>query len=250
MLGVVILAAGQGTRMRSPLPKVLHEAAGKPLLEHVLNAVAPLEPTQTVVIVGHEAEQVEARFAGYFVHGHPLTFLRQDFSQGYGTGLALRQTEPAFSGFTGDLLVLNGDGPLIKTATLRALTAAQAAQGEGMTLLTCTMQNPYGMGRIIRKKDSKVARIVEEKDLTPAERDVHEINPGLYVFDRRVFELAAQLKNDNAAGEYYITDLVDLYLRAHRPVQSVLGADETEILGVNDQTQLAHVDRLLRARAA
>ena len=248
MLGVVILAAGQGTRMRSPLPKVLHEAAGKPLLAHVLDAVAPLEPTQTVVIVGHEAEQVEARFAAYLVHDHPLTFVRQDFSQGYGTGLALRQTEPAFSGFKGDLLVLNGDGPLVTTATLRALVQAQAAQGGGMTLLTCTMKNPYGMGRIVRE-GGKVARIVEEKDLTPTEREIHEINPGLYVFDPHVFELAAELKDDNAAGEYYITDLVDLYLQARYPVQTVLGEDETEILGVNNQEQLALVDRLLRARA-
>ena len=249
MLGVVILAAGQGTRMRSPLPKVLHEAAGKPLLAHVLGAVAPLEPTQTVVIVGHEAEQVEARFADYRVHGHPLTFVRQDFSQGYGTGAALKQAEDALADFEGNIMVLSGDVPLVRTETLRALVQRQAAQAEGMTLLTCMMQDPYGMGRIIRAEDGSVVRIVEEKDLTPAEREIHEMNPALYVFDRHVFELAAELKDDNAAGEYYITDLVGLYLQARYPVQTVLGEDETEILGVNDQEQLAHVDRLLRARA-
>ena len=249
MLGVVVLAAGQGTRMRSPLPKVLHEAAGKPLLEHVLGAVAPLEPTRTVVIVGHEAEQVEARFADYRVHDHSLTFVRQDFSQGYGTGAALKQAEDALANFEGNIMVLSGDVPLVRTETLRALVQRQAAQAEGMTLLTCLMQNPHGMGRIIRAEDGSVVRIVEEKDLTPAEKEIHEMNPALYVFDRQVFALAAELKDDNAAGEYYITDLVDLYLRAHYPVQTVLGEDETEILGVNDQAQLAHVDRLLRARA-
>lgn len=229
--------------MRSPLPKVLHEAAGKPLLEHVLLAVGPLEPQHTVVVVGYQAAAVEARFEDY-----PVTFVQQDFSQGYGTGLALRQTETAFAGFGGDLLVLNGDGPLIKTATLRKLVETQAAQGDGMTLLTCTMKNPYGMGRIIRSEDGRVARIVEEKDVTPEEAAIREINPGVYVFDRHVFTLAAELNDDNAAGEYYITDLVGSYLHANYPVQTVLGEDETEILGVNDPEQLELVDRLLQAR--
>lgn len=243
MPAVVILAAGQGTRMRSPLPKALHEAAGKPLLEHVLLAVAPLEPERTVVIVGHRAEDVETRFKDY-----PVTFVRQDFALGYGTGLALKQTQGVLSGFAGDLLVLNGDGPLVKTETLRALVRAQAEQGEGMTLLTCVMRDPYGLGRIVRAKDGSVARIVEEKDATPAEKALREVNPGLYIFDERVFEMTAQLTNDNASGEYYITDLVDLYLKAGYRVQGVLGDDETEVLGVNDREQLALVERILRAR--
>lgn len=229
--------------MRSPLPKVLHEAAGKPLLEHVLNAVAPLNPEQTVVIVGHAAEEVEARFRDF-----PVTFVRQDFSLGYGTGLALRQAEQALPGFDGQLLVLNGDGPLIQTATLRALTDSQAAQGEGMTMLTCVVSNPFGLGRIIRNPDGSVARSAEEKDATEEEKQILEINPGLYVFDRHVFELAAQLTSDNAAGEFYITDLLSLYLRSGYIVQAVTGGDETEVLGVNDREQLAQVERLLLAR--
>jgi UDP-N-acetylglucosamine diphosphorylase/glucosamine-1-phosphate N-acetyltransferase len=242
VLAVVILAAGQGTRMRSPLPKVLHEAAGKPLLEHVLLAVAPLEPARTVVVVGHRAEDVEARFRGF-----PVTFVRQDFSLGYGTGMALKQAEGALPGFRGDVLVLNGDGPLIKTQTLRTLVRAQA-EGKGMTLLTCRVRDPYGLGRIIRNPDGSVARIVEEKDATPEEKAVHEINPGLYVFDRHVFEMAAGLGDDNASKEFYITDMVDLYLRAGCRVRAVLGDDETEVLGVNDREQLARVERLLSAR--
>lgn len=250
MLGVVILAAGQGTRMRSPLPKVLHEAAGKPLLTHVLAAVAPLEPDHTVVIVGHAAAAVEAQFKDYRLNGRPISFVRQDFSQGYGTGRALKQAEAVFAEFEGNIMVLSGDVPLVRTETLRTLVRTQAAQNDGMTFLTCVMRNPHGMGRIIREDDGNVARIVEEKDLAAEEKAVREINPALYIFDRHVFELAAELKNDNAAGEYYITDLVDLYLRAHYPVQTVLGEDETEILGVNDQEQLAQVDRLLRARGS
>lgn len=244
MLAVVILAAGQGTRMKSPLPKVLHEAAGRPLLEHVLLAVAPLEPDETVVIVGHRAEDVEARFRDL-----PVTFVRQDFTLGYGTGSALRQAQGALPGFAGDLLVLNGDGPLLQTETLRALVRAQAAQAEGMTLLTCAVRDPHGLGRIVRNGDGSVARIVEEKDATPEERALREINPGLYVFDRHVFELAAQLSSENASGEFYITDMVDLYLRAGYRVQAVVGDDETEVLGVNDREQLALVDRLLRERS-
>jgi len=243
VLGVVILAAGQGTRMRSPLPKVLHEAAGKPLLEHVLLAVGPLKPERTVVIVGHQAEAVEARLGDF-----PVTFVRQDFSLGYGTGLALKQAQEALADFDGDLLVLNGDGPLLKTETLRALVQAQAEQADGMTLLTCVMNDPHGLGRIVRNSDGGVARIVEEKDAAPEERALREINPGLYVFDRHVFELAAQLGNDNASGEFYITDLIDLYLRAGYRVQAVVGDDETEVLGVNDREQLALVDKLLRER--
>ena len=243
MPGVVILAAGQGTRMKSPLPKALHEAAGKPLLEHVLEAVTPLKPERIVVIVGHQAEAVEARFRDF-----PVTFVRQDFSLGYGTGLALKQAQAALATFDGDLLVLNGDGPLLKTQTLRALLKAQADQGDGMTLLTCVMSDPHGLGRIIRNPDGSLARIVEEKDATPEEKAVREVNPGLYVFDRHVFELTAQLDNDNASGEFYITDLVDLYLRAGYRVQAVVGDDETEVLGVNDREQLALVDKLLRER--
>ncbi len=243
MLAVVILAAGQGTRMRSPLPKVLHEAAGRPLLEHVLRAVAPLEPECMVVIVGHRAEDVEARFQDV-----PVTFVRQDFSLGYGTGMALKGAQGALSGFTGPLLVLNGDGPLIRTETLRTLVRAQAAQEEGMTLLTCNVNDPYGLGRIVRRPDGSVARIVEEKDATSEEKAIREINPGIYVFDRHVFEITAGLASDNTAGEYYLTDAVSLYLRAGYRVQAVLGDDETEILGVNDREQLARVERLLLAR--
>lgn len=244
MLAVVILAAGEGKRMKSPLPKVLHEAAGKPLLGHVLDAVAPLEPDHTVVIVGHAAEQVEGRFQDV-----PVTFVKQDFSLGYGTGLALRQAEAVLPGWDGALLVLNGDGPMLRSETLQRLVAAQTAQGEGMTLLTVEMGDPYGMGRIIRSADGRVARIVEEKDASPEEKGLREINPGLYVFDGRVFELARKLTNHNAAGEYYITDMVDLYLQAGYPVQGLVGEDETEVLGVNDRAQLAEVERLLLERS-
>lgn len=239
---VVILAAGQGTRMRSSLPKVLHEAAGVPLLEHVLRAVAPLDPERVVVVVGHEAERVKARFAGAGVR-----FAEQ--REQLGTGHALLQAKAEADGGEGPLLVLNGDGPLLLADTLARLVAAQVEGGGlGMTLLTSIAEDPSGLGRIVRAPDGTVTAIVEEKDADEAIRAIREVNPGLYVFDRDAFALAATLGNHNASGEYYITDLVRLYLEAGRPVRAVVAPTEEEVLAVNDRVQLAQVDAILRDR--
>lgn len=146
------------------------------------------------------------------------------------------------------MLVVNGDGPLLRTETLRALAAEQLEQGEGMTLLTCEVADPTGLGRIVRRADGSVLRIVEEKDASPEERAIREINPGIYAFDAHVFSLLERLSSDNASGEFYITDLVGLYLEAGLPVRAVLGRDETEVLGVNTPEQLGRADALLRAR--
>jgi bifunctional UDP-N-acetylglucosamine pyrophosphorylase/glucosamine-1-phosphate N-acetyltransferase len=248
VVAAVVLAAGQGTRMRSPLPKVLHEAAGKPLLEHVLLALAPLKAEHTVVVIGHKADEVRARFANVPV-AEGVTWVLQ--REQLGTGHALAQARvvleaPLAGG--GAVLVVNGDGPLLRTETLRALVSQQLEQSQGMTLLTCEVADPTGLGRIVRHADGSVARIVEEKDASPEERALREINPGIYAFDRHVFELLERLGNDNASGEFYITDLVGLYLEAGLRVQAVRGADETEVLGVNDPEQLARVDALLSSR--
>ena len=227
--------------MKSELPKVLHEAAGHALVEHVIRAVRPLEPERIVVVTGYKAEEVEARLSG-----EPVQFARQ--REQLGTGHALLQTQEALSGFEGSLLVLNGDGPLLKTETLKTLVQTHHNSGAGMTLLTCDVSDPTGLGRIIRREDGSVAKIVEEKDAADAERQIREINPGIYIFNEEVFQLAERLSNDNAAGEYYITDLVDIYLSAGRDVQAVKTADETEVLGVNNREQLATAERILQAR--
>ncbi len=241
-LAVVILAAGQGTRMKSALPKVLHEAAGQPLLEHVLRAVDGLEPTRTLVVIGHGADEVETRFS----HRDTLEFVRQE--EQLGTGHALLQTRPKLADFNGPLLVLNGDGPLLKTETLRELVDAYEAAGDGMALLTCEVSEPSGLGRIVRDDREQIQRIVEEKDAGPQQKAIHEINPGIYLFDADVFEYADELTDDNAAGEYYVTDLVDSYLRDGKPVIAVVTDDENEILGVNTRQHLAAVERVLRDR--
>ena len=240
-LAVVILAAGQGTRMKSDLPKVLHEAAGRSLVEHVIGAVAPLEPEHVVVVTGYKAEEVEEALQGEHVQ-----FARQH--EQLGTGHALLQTKELLRDFDGAVMVLNGDGPLLQTETLERLVQTQEDSGAGMTLVTCDVSDPQGLGRIIRHEDGSVAKIVEEKDAADEERQIHEINPGIYIFDRSVFEIAEGLGSDNAAGEYYITDLVDLYLQAGRKVQAVKAEDETEILAVNDREQLKAVERILQAR--
>jgi bifunctional UDP-N-acetylglucosamine pyrophosphorylase / glucosamine-1-phosphate N-acetyltransferase len=237
---VVILAAGMGTRMKSSLPKMLHEAAGRPLTEHVIRAVAPLGPTKTVVVIGHGAEQVKARLSSYDVD-----FVLQE--KQLGTGHALVQTETALKDLQGDVMVLNGDGPLLRTETLGQLVNAQKGQ-EGMTLITCKVSNPTGLGRILRDATGDISSIIEEKDTTPEQKKITEINPGIYIFDKTVFEKAKQLRNTNKAGEYYITDLPTHYLQAGSKVRSVLVADETEVLGVNDRKHLAQIDKILQDR--
>lgn len=237
---VVILAAGQGTRMKSRLPKVLHEAAGRPLLSHVLAAVAPLKPVRTLVVIGPGAELVRRRFAAA-----ELSFVTQHRRR--GTGHALLQVQSALTDYRGCLLVLNGDGPLLRTATLRALLARQL-EGDGMTLLTCNVEEPTGLGRVVRDSHDLVQRIVEEKDAAVEEQNIREISAGIYAFDHTVFERARLLSNDNAAGEYYITDLIDIYRQAGLSVRAEVAADEREVLGVNDRGQLAIADRILRDR--
>ncbi len=241
-LAVVILAAGQGTRMKSALPKPLHEAAGRPLVEHVVRAALPLEPAHIVVVVGHGADLIKARLKGY-----PLTFVIQ--AEQRGTGHALLEAEAALGDFGGRIMVLNGDGPLLRTETLRALLEQTGEESKtGMSLLTCEVADPTGLGRIVRDGAGGVARVVEEKDATPCERRISEINAGVYLFGPEVFALSRGLSDRNAAGEYYLTDLIGLYLRAGRAVRAVRANDETEVLGVNDRRGLAQVDRLLRDR--
>jgi bifunctional UDP-N-acetylglucosamine pyrophosphorylase / glucosamine-1-phosphate N-acetyltransferase len=237
---VVILAAGMGTRMKSKLPKMLHEAAGRPLTEHVIRAVLPLKPTKIILVIGHGAEQVKARLSNYDVE-----FVLQE--KQLGTGHALMQTEESLRNLEGDIMVLNGDGPLLRTQTLEQLVRAQQAQS-GMTLITCNVSNPTGLGRIIRDDGGNIRNIVEEKDTTPEQKKMTEINPCIYIFDKTVFEKAKGLGNSNKSGEYYITDLPALYLGAGSRVRSVLVADETEVLGVNDRKHLAQIDNILQDR--
>jgi bifunctional UDP-N-acetylglucosamine pyrophosphorylase / glucosamine-1-phosphate N-acetyltransferase len=240
-LAVVILAAGQGTRMKSSLPKVLHRAAGRSMLGHVLRVAQSLNPARVVVITGHGAAAVEAEFATSGV-----IFARQD--RQLGTAHAFLMAQAALAGFVGDIYVLYGDTPLLKPATLATVLQNHRHNQVGMTVITADLDNPYGYGRIIRASDNSVVRIVEEKAATLAEKAVKETNSGVYIFNQHAFGRAEGIDNNNATNEYYLTDILVRYREAGEQVQAHKVGDASELMGVNDRTQLAFAERVLRER--
>lgn len=240
---VVILAAGQGTRMKSALPKVLHLVAGRPMIDHVLRAAATVSPATTTVVVGHQAELVRQRL-GDRAH---VEFVAQDLGQGQGTAHALQQTERLLQGRKGTLVLLSGDVPLLRPATLQRLAAAHVAAGAAATVMTAVVERPYGYGRIVRT-NGRIARIVEERDASPAERQVREINSGIYAFELgpRLFEALSAIKPRNEQREYYLTDVIAIYRRRQRPLETFVVDDPGEIRGVNSRTELAEVSAIMR----
>jgi bifunctional UDP-N-acetylglucosamine pyrophosphorylase / glucosamine-1-phosphate N-acetyltransferase len=241
-LHVVVLAAGKGTRMKSERPKVLHEILGKSLLEYVLRAADGLGPTSVTVVVGHKAEYLHA-----CLRGRPeLRFAVQQPQ--LGTAHAVLQTEPLLTGSTGTMLLLSGDVPLLSTTTLQALVRVHHAEGAAATVLTAVLERPYGYGRIVRS-GGRVARIVEERDASPAERAIREINAGVYAFDLEpLYPALRSIAAQNAQGEFYLTDLVAIYRRRRLVVASQTVADATEIRGINSRTELAEVGALVRQK--
>jgi bifunctional UDP-N-acetylglucosamine pyrophosphorylase/glucosamine-1-phosphate N-acetyltransferase len=235
VLNVVVMAAGQGTRMRSKRPKVLHVLGGRQLLQHVLGAVASLGATRTVVVTGHGAAEVEQS-----AQAPGLAFVRQEPQ--LGTGHALQQAAPLLDD-DGTTLVLSGDVPLIEPATLRALVDACA--GERLALLTIELADPRGYGRVVRKtKGNAIAAIVEEKDASADVRDLKEIYTGVMAAPtRHLKRWLAALRNDNAAREYYLTDVVGMAVGEGTNVVGVSAPSETEVLGVNSPAQLADLER-------
>jgi bifunctional UDP-N-acetylglucosamine pyrophosphorylase / glucosamine-1-phosphate N-acetyltransferase len=240
-VAAVVLAAGKGTRFRSDLAKVLHRAAGRTLVRHVLEALRPLGLGQLVVVVGHQADAVtvEVEAAGLDV----TTVLQADQR---GTGHAVEVALPALAAGIERVLVLPGDTPLLTAATLERLLAAS---DEGRAaMLTAQLDDPSGYGRVLRDGGGNVARIVEERDATSDQRDIREINAGMYAVPRGPLEAAiGQLDDDNAQGELYLTDVVEVLHAAGEQVAPVI-ADEREIAGVNDRRQLADAAAELRRR--
>ena len=239
---VVVLAAGKGTRMKSRLPKVLHEAAGLPLIEYVLRGADSLGARSTTVVVGHFADRVEAVLGKRL----GLRFALQEPQ--LGTGHALMQAAPHLRGSSGTVVLLYGDVPLLRAATLQSLVDAHRAWSAAATVITARVQDPRGYGRIVRA-DGRIAAIVEEKDATEAERAIDEINSGIYAFDLDpLFESLASLRTANAQGEYYLTDLVRTYTDRGLRVETVTLEDPREITGVNSRKELADVTAILNAR--
>ena len=240
-LHVVILAAGQGTRMKSSLPKVLHQISGLPVIEHVLRTAESASPATITVVVGHRADVVRARLAGRGVQ-----FALQEPQ--LGTAHALRQAEPVLTGRTGTLVLLSGDAPLFSAASLRRLIDTHCGANAAATVVTATAERPYGYGRIVRT-EGRIARIVEERDASPTERQIQEINSGIYAFDLApLFEALRGIASQNAQGEYYLPDLIGIYRRRKLPVETLLVDNSQEILGINSRTELAEMSSLLRQK--
>jgi bifunctional UDP-N-acetylglucosamine pyrophosphorylase / glucosamine-1-phosphate N-acetyltransferase len=239
-VNVVILAAGQGTRMRSPLPKVLHQLAGRPLITHVLDVARALEPRRICVVYGHGGELLPEA-----VHAPDLAFVRQEPQ--LGTGHALAQALPQL-GATGVTLVLYGDVPLIELDTLRAMLDAKREQ---VVILTIEADDPTGYGRVIRDRRGVVRTIIEDKDASVAQRRIREINTGIIALPtRRLKGWLSRIGNRNAQREYYLTDIVALALKDKVPVATVSARAAWEALGVNSKAQLAQAERAWQSRHA
>ena len=239
---VVVLAAGQGTRMKSALPKVLHPVGGLPMIEHVFRAARAVDPASISVVVGHKAESVIDRFSTR----SSVQFAVQEPQ--LGTAHALQQVEPLLRGRSGTLLLLSGDVPLLRPATLQRLLATQRNASAAATIVTAVVDQPYGYGRIVRS-GGRVARIVEERDASATERQVREINSGIYAFDLPpLFDALSAIAAANAQGEYYLTDLVGIYRRRRKRVETLTVEDAAEIRGVNSRTELAEVSAIMRQK--
>lgn len=238
----VVLAAGKGTRMRSDLPKVLHPLAGEPLAAHAIRAALDAGSAAVVAVVGHGAAAVEAALRPTFP---ALRFALQ--SEQRGTGHAVQCALPALAGHDGPVLILSGDVPLLRPATLRALTEAHARAPGGLALCTFMPADPTGYGRIVRDEVGQVRAIVEERDASPAERAIRECNAGVYCADAGLLRRELpRLGSANAQGEIYLTDLVRLAAAAG---VVALPTPEDEVAGVNTPEQLAALERLHAARA-
>ena len=237
---VAILAAGKGTRMKSALPKVLHRVAGRALIEHVLDRAATLAPTSTAVVVGPQAGARQSALSGY----HSLTFVVQEPQ--LGTAHALLTIEPALAGASGTLVMLSGDVPLLSAKTLRDLIDRHTSTGAAATVITAIAEDPHGYGRIVRSGE-QIARIVEEKDATSAERAIREINSGIYAFALDgLFDAVRSIAAENAQHEYYLPDLVAIYRQRGRGVETVVVSNADEIRGINSRAELAEVSRIVR----
>ena len=239
MVVVAILAAGKGTRMRSNLPKVLHSLAGKSLVERVIESAEPLSPSRKLVIVGYQSQEVKTAIDS--IHG--VEFVEQTVQ--LGTGHAIQQLLPYLQDYTGDLLILNGDVPLLRTETLKALLQTHQENHNSCTILTAQLANPQGYGRVFRNSEGIVQKIIEDKDCTSIQRENDRVNAGIYCFRwPDLAKMLPHLQANNAQKEYYLTDAVTQVGK----VMAVDVQDYQEILGINDRLQLATANDIFQRR--
>lgn len=240
-LVAIILAAGKGTRMHSKYPKVLHKVGGKPMLQHVIDAADICGADKKVIIVGHEAEMVETMV------GSQGTIALQ--AEQLGTGHAVMQTADALNNFNGTALILCGDTPLLDGEELKKFCEAHKKSGAAATVLTAIMDEPFGYGRIIRDINGNVEGIVEQKDATEAQKSIKEINTGIYCIEcPQLFEALSTLTNNNAQGEYYLTDVLQKLRAAGQKIGGISTTDSDMVMGINSRRQLAVAESVMRQR--
>ena len=240
-LAVVILAAGKGTRMQSDRAKVLHPLAARPLLLHVLDTVATLNPQRVFVVVGYQAGEVKRA-----CENRPVEFVEQ--TEQLGTGHAVQETEAALKDFEGDVLILCGDMPLIRSATLQTLLRKHHETGAKCTLLSLKTNEKKDFGRVIRGPKGAVLRIVEARDASDQEKNVDEYNSGVYCFDKGIlFKALASIDRSNAQGEYYLTDTVEILSRSGQAVECYSTRDADEIFGINSSDDLIKAEQIVQA---
>lgn len=241
-LRAIILAAGKGTRMKSDLAKVLHPLRGRPLLTYVAGAARAAGCEKLTVIVGHQADAIRSAVAG-----EDLIFVEQKAL--LGTGHAVMQARETFKGFTGTVLILCGDVPLLSAETIGSLLGCHRANQADVTVMTVVLEDPGSYGRVIKNEEGEVLRIVEAKDATDEEKRVCEINTGIYCAESpHLFEAVAQIGNHNAQGEYYLTDIIEISRRGGRRVVSFIVSDPMEVMGINTPNELDRAARYLEDR--
>ena len=241
-IATVILAAGKGKRMKSDLPKVLHPLNGRPMIHYVIDIAEEIGSKMTILIIGHKKELVMEA-----TKDRKVVYVTQE--QQLGTGHAVLQTKPYFIDFKGSVLVLSGDVPLLRAESLKKLIEIHNRDNPLATLLTAEMDDPSGYGRIIRNGQGFVKQIVEDKDASKEIKKIKEINVGIYIFDSAsLFETLPLLNNDNSQGEYYLPDVIKIYVERKEKVAAVLTADVEETHGINSMEQLIHAEQILSNR--
>ncbi len=243
-IATVILAAGLGKRMKSKRAKVLHSIAGRPMILYSVETARRLPSDKIIVVVAHQAEAVKE-----VLGNRPVEIVHQ--GRPLGTGHAVLQTQSSLADFKGPVLILNADVPLITVETLQSMLKIHRDQGADLILLTATLPNPDGYGRVIRDPDGDLIAVVEEADATPAQRAVREINAGFYLVNSPfLFDVLKELKSDNTQKEYYLTDIIGAAVRTGRKLGTVSARDPDEVMGINSRADLARTEKMIARRIA
>ena len=239
----IILAAGKSTRMKSDLPKVLHEICGRPMLAYVINACRLAGVDNIAIVVGHGKDQVKEHFA----NERGVTWVKQ--AEQRGTGHAVNCCRKALKGFSGSVLVIAGDMPLVRRVTLASLFQSREQSGDAVALATTVLDEPAGYGRIIRDAEGRLEAIVEHRDCTEEQRAINEVNPSYYCFDsKRLFEALENVQSDPKTGEYYVTDAVKVLREGGHGVSATVTAAPEDAMGINSRLDLAVVGRAMQDR--